>query len=121
LIWISDSCLLTSLEMWRATVARNIDITKNIRIQGAAGADGGTETGVGMHWDCQRSGSGVTQTTILSSQTDPLAGSECVTATELRLRLMDGRSVALQALPFAKPDERAVDASQEFGRHPHAR
>ncbi|MDQ8728415.1 translocation/assembly module TamB domain-containing protein [Bradyrhizobium sp. LHD-71] len=33
----------------KATI--DIDVTKSIRIQGATGADGGTETGVGMHWD----------------------------------------------------------------------
>jgi translocation and assembly module TamB len=33
----------------KATI--DIDITRNIRIQGATGADGGTETGIGMHWD----------------------------------------------------------------------
>jgi translocation and assembly module TamB len=33
----------------KATI--DIDITKNVRIQGATGADGGAETGVGMQWD----------------------------------------------------------------------
>jgi translocation and assembly module TamB len=33
----------------KATI--DVDITKNIRIQGATGADGGTETGIGAQWD----------------------------------------------------------------------
>lgn len=33
----------------RATI--DIDVTKNIRIHGATGADGGTETGVGVQWN----------------------------------------------------------------------
>jgi translocation and assembly module TamB len=39
----------TSAGSSKATI--DIDITKNIRIQGATGADGGTETGVGVQWD----------------------------------------------------------------------
>jgi translocation and assembly module TamB len=33
----------------KATI--DVDITRNIRIQGATGADGGTETGIGAQWD----------------------------------------------------------------------
>jgi translocation and assembly module TamB len=29
----------------------DIDITRNIRLQGATGADGGTEVGIGAQWD----------------------------------------------------------------------
>jgi translocation and assembly module TamB len=33
----------------KATI--DIDVTKNIRIRGATGADGSTEAGVGVQWD----------------------------------------------------------------------